>query len=82
VSAAVTDHGDGTFELAHLSRGTHRLRATRPGSAAVWSEPIDLSAGDATDVTLRLVEAARSEASRARRRTPWQDALVIATGWT
>ena len=79
-SAAVTDHGDGTFELAHLSRGTHRLRATRPGSAAVWSEPIDLSAGDATDVTLRLVEGGAIEGQVAHDDgTPWQDALVIAS---
>jgi hypothetical protein len=79
-NATATTQVDGTFELLHLSRGRHRLRASRAGHGAAWSETIDLSAGDATDLTLRLVQPGALEGRVARDDgTPWPGAIVVAS---
>jgi len=71
---------DGTFELAHLSRGRQRLRATCPGHGAAWSEPIDLAAGEPADLVLHLVRPGSIEGLVARDDgTAWPGALVIAS---
>ncbi|MFN0241643.1 MAG: carboxypeptidase regulatory-like domain-containing protein [Planctomycetota bacterium] len=47
-SACTTTGPDGSFELAHMSRGRHLLRASAPGYAAAWSDPFDVGLSNAT----------------------------------
>lgn len=47
-SACTTTGADGSFELAHVSRGRQLLRASAPGYAAAWSDPFDVGESSAT----------------------------------
>jgi len=81
--ACATSQADGTFELRHLSRARHRLRASHAGLGAVWSDPVDLALATpsgAVDLTLRLVPPAAIEGTVARDDgTPWPGAVVVAS---
>lgn len=45
---------NGRFALRHAAPGTHVLRIDRPGVESIWSPPIALGAGAATDLELPL----------------------------
>ncbi len=80
-SAAATSDSEGAFEIAHLRRGRHLLRATRAGLGAGWSEPIDLSKGDPPEsVAIRLARPGAVEGQVARDDgAPWSGAFVVAS---
>jgi hypothetical protein len=84
VAAVDTTSGaDGTFEIGPLSKGRQRLRATRAGFGAAWSQVFDLSTGapeEPKEIVLRLVRGAAVEGQVARDDgTPWPGAIVIAS---
>jgi carboxypeptidase family protein len=70
---------DGTFELAHLSPGSHVLRALHPEKAPAFTRPLELEAGGAREgVELRL-EAGGGVRGRVRgeRGEPLANHLII-----
>ncbi len=79
-TAITSSQADGAFELGHLGRGHHRLRATRAGHGAAWSEIDVPSAGTEPEVVLRLVEPGAIDGHVARDDgSPWPGAIVIAS---
>jgi len=80
LGAVVTDH-QGRFELAHLSAGTHILRASAPAHGATWSSPLELADGERIDdVALELGPGAVLHGRVTRDDgTPWKNAFVVAS---
>ncbi len=88
VAVDTTSGADGTFEVGPLSNGRQRLRATRAGFGAAWSQVFDLSTGAregasgaaSEEIVIRLVRAAVIEGQVARDDgAPWPGAIVIAS---
>jgi 5-hydroxyisourate hydrolase-like protein (transthyretin family) len=54
-ATGLTTRADGAFDFLHLSAGIQQLRASKPGFAPVWSDPIPLAVGrDVSGVVLKM----------------------------
>ena len=73
-ATGLTTRADGAFDFLHLSAGIQQLRASKPGFAPVWSDPIPLAVGrDVSGVVLEDATWRRNPRNGAlldRRATP------------